>query len=113
MSAMRNVRMPGSAAVEYRSPDFANPASGPRTGASSIEPVSSPSAHLTSGRVDSERCPSASDDPLPSSFLEDLSVEQTAELMGCSTGTVKKLTARALAGLRQLIGEDVEVPKDA
>ncbi|MGI8699695.1 MAG: RNA polymerase sigma factor [Nocardioidaceae bacterium] len=46
-------------------------------------------------------------------FLEDLSVEQTAELMGCSTGTVKKLTARALAALRLLIGREFEVPADA
>ena len=29
-------------------------------------------------------------------YLEDLSVEQTAELMSCSAGTVKKLTARGL-----------------
>ena len=46
-------------------------------------------------------------------FLEDLSVEQTADLMGCSAGTIKKLTARGLAGLRLLIGDDVEVPTDA
>jgi RNA polymerase sigma-70 factor (sigma-E family) len=46
-------------------------------------------------------------------FLEDLSVEQTAELMNCGAGTVKKLTARALAALRLLIAEDFEVPADA
>jgi RNA polymerase sigma-70 factor (sigma-E family) len=46
-------------------------------------------------------------------FLEDLSVEQTSELMGCSEGTVKKLTARALLGLRAGIGTDTEVGTDA
>ena len=45
-------------------------------------------------------------------FLEDLSVEQTADLMGCSTGTVKKLTARGLAGLRTTIGTEAEVDHD-
>lgn len=45
-------------------------------------------------------------------FLEDLSVEQTAEMMGCSTGTVKKLTARGLAALRLSLSDDVEVPVD-
>ncbi|MER7955401.1 MULTISPECIES: SigE family RNA polymerase sigma factor [unclassified Streptomyces] len=33
-------------------------------------------------------------------FYEDLSVEQTAELLGCSPGTVKSRTNRALARLR-------------
>jgi RNA polymerase sigma-70 factor (sigma-E family) len=42
-------------------------------------------------------------------YLDDLSVEQTAELMGCSTGTVKKLAARGLTALRALIGDDIEV----
>ena len=46
-------------------------------------------------------------------FLEDLSVEQTSELMGCSQGTVKKLTARGLTGLRAVIGTDIEVATDA
>lgn len=46
-------------------------------------------------------------------FFEDLSVEQTAALMGCSAGTVKKLTARALERLRQRIDEDFEVSSDA
>lgn len=36
-------------------------------------------------------------------FWEDLSVEQTAELMGCSTATVKSQTARALDTLRGLL----------
>ena len=46
-------------------------------------------------------------------FLEDLTVEQTAELMGCSAGTVKKLTARALDALRRQVDEDFEVASDA
>ena len=36
-------------------------------------------------------------------FFDDLSVEQTAQLLGFSTGTVKSYTSRALARLRELI----------
>ena len=46
-------------------------------------------------------------------FFEDLSVSQTGELMACSDGTVKKLTARGLAVLRAVIGLDIEVGTDA
>lgn len=46
-------------------------------------------------------------------YLEDLSVEQTAELMRCGPGTVKKLAARGLAALRVLIGDDIEVASGA
>ena len=46
-------------------------------------------------------------------FLEDLSVEETSELMGCSQGTVKKLTARALVELRATVTMDAEVAEDA
>jgi RNA polymerase sigma-70 factor (sigma-E family) len=46
-------------------------------------------------------------------YLEDLSVDQTADLMSCSAGTVKKLTARGLAGMRAWVGEDVEADRDA
>ncbi|HIV57745.1 MAG TPA: SigE family RNA polymerase sigma factor [Candidatus Stackebrandtia faecavium] len=38
-------------------------------------------------------------------FWEDMSVEQTAEIMGCSTGTVKSQTARGLKTLRGLLTE--------
>jgi len=37
-------------------------------------------------------------------FYEDLSERQTAELLGCSVGTVKSQTARGLAALRRLVG---------
>lgn len=37
-------------------------------------------------------------------FLDDLSVEDTAEVLGISTGTVKSQTARGLSDLRAVIG---------
>lgn len=40
-------------------------------------------------------------------FVEDLSVEQTADALGCSTGNVKSQTARGLARLREQLGVDV------
>lgn len=36
-------------------------------------------------------------------YYEDLSIEQTAELLGCSEGTVKSNTARGLDALRQVM----------
>ncbi|RKN46319.1 SigE family RNA polymerase sigma factor [Micromonospora endolithica] len=36
-------------------------------------------------------------------YLEDLSVEQTAAMLGCHTGTVASQTSKALARLRQLV----------
>lgn len=38
-------------------------------------------------------------------FFEDLSVEQTSDVLGFSTGTVKSYTARALARLRELLAD--------
>lgn len=40
-------------------------------------------------------------------YLDDLSVEQTAAAMGCSVGTVKSQTARALPRLRALLESPV------
>lgn len=39
-------------------------------------------------------------------FFEGLSVEETAAAMGCTAGTVKSQTARALAALRELLPAD-------
>ncbi|MFF3867859.1 SigE family RNA polymerase sigma factor [Micromonospora sp. NPDC001898] len=41
-------------------------------------------------------------------YLEDLSVEQTAALLGCRTGTVASQASRALAKLRQLVPDFVD-----
>jgi DNA-directed RNA polymerase specialized sigma24 family protein len=42
-------------------------------------------------------------------FFADLTVEQTATALGCSTGTVKSYTSRALARLRDVLtGDDNE-----
>jgi RNA polymerase sigma-70 factor (sigma-E family) len=38
-------------------------------------------------------------------YYEDLSVEQTAEILGCSTGTVKSQAARGLDTLREAINQ--------
>ena len=36
-------------------------------------------------------------------FYDDLSIEQTAEILGCSIGAVKTLTSRALTTIRRLL----------
>ncbi len=41
-------------------------------------------------------------------YFEDLPVAETAELMGISPGTVKSYTARAMAALREVLGEGTE-----
>ncbi len=40
-------------------------------------------------------------------YYEDLSVEETAEILGISPGTVKSQVSRGLDRLRQLLGEEV------
>jgi RNA polymerase sigma factor (sigma-70 family) len=49
-------------------------------------------------------------------YWEDLDVEETARVLGCSTGTVKSQTARGLAALRAVVTElgtaDTPVPGD-
>ncbi len=45
-------------------------------------------------------------------FYSDLSVEQSARVLGCSAGTVKSQTARALDSLRRLLGPKTGPPDD-
>ncbi|MEV0647661.1 SigE family RNA polymerase sigma factor [Phytomonospora sp. NPDC050363] len=40
-------------------------------------------------------------------YWEDLSVEETARILGCSSGSVKNLTMRGLARLREMLSEAV------
>ena len=44
-------------------------------------------------------------------FYDDLSVEQTAHLLGCSTGTVKSQTSHALVKLRAALAARPHVPE--
>jgi DNA-directed RNA polymerase specialized sigma24 family protein len=43
-------------------------------------------------------------------YWEDLSVEQVADLLGCSTGNVKSQSARALDKLRAVLGDAMAEP---
>lgn len=45
-------------------------------------------------------------------YLEDLSVAETADLLDCTSGTVKSQSARALDKLRKLLGTPLTVPDD-
>jgi RNA polymerase sigma-70 factor (sigma-E family) len=42
-------------------------------------------------------------------YLDDLSVAETAQALGCTAGTVKSQTHAALARLRQLIADDTDL----
>ncbi|HEY4023078.1 MAG TPA: SigE family RNA polymerase sigma factor [Pseudonocardiaceae bacterium] len=42
-------------------------------------------------------------------YWHDLSVEETARMLGCSTGTVKSQAARGLAGVRERLGQRVDL----
>jgi RNA polymerase sigma-70 factor (sigma-E family) len=42
-------------------------------------------------------------------FYCDLNVDQSAQVLGCSAGTIKSQTAKALATLRRALGRDPEV----
>jgi RNA polymerase sigma-70 factor (sigma-E family) len=41
-------------------------------------------------------------------FWLDLSIEQTADLLGCSAGTVRGQTSRGLDDLRRVLGDDLD-----
>lgn len=45
-------------------------------------------------------------------FVEDQSIEETARLLGCSTGTVKSQASRALAKLREELDRPPVAPAD-
>lgn len=56
------------------------------------------------------RLPRAQREVLVLRFFLDLSVSQTAAALRCSQGTVKSHTARALARMRELLGEGAGTP---
>jgi DNA-directed RNA polymerase specialized sigma24 family protein len=41
-------------------------------------------------------------------FVEDRSVDDVARLLGCSTGTVKSQTAKAMTSLRRALDDESE-----
>lgn len=45
-------------------------------------------------------------------YFQDLSVEQTADVLGCSTGTVKSQTHHALSKLRAALGDPADLKEN-
>jgi RNA polymerase sigma factor (sigma-70 family) len=45
-------------------------------------------------------------------YFEDLSVEQTADTLGCSTGTVKSQTHHALSKLRAALSDPADLKEN-
>ena len=45
-------------------------------------------------------------------YFEDLTVEQTADALGCSTGTVKSQTHHALGKLREALGDPADLKEN-
>jgi DNA-directed RNA polymerase specialized sigma24 family protein len=45
-------------------------------------------------------------------YFQDLSVEQTADVLGCSVGTVKSQTHHALTKLREALGDPADLKEN-
>ena len=76
---------------------------GSRTPAQSLEPNRDEADRLATALL---RLPERQRAAVVLRFYADLSVEQTAEAMGCRPGTVKSLVFRALSNLRDVIGDE-------
>ena len=55
------------------------------------------------------RCRPASERPWSVASTRGLDVQETAEALGCSPGTVKSQTARGLSALRAALGDAIDV----
>jgi RNA polymerase sigma-70 factor (sigma-E family) len=79
-----------------------------------------PVPHDTAGAVDERLRVRAALQQLPARlravltlrYLEGLSVQETAEALGCPEGTVKSYTSRGLDALRQVLGVEVFITKE-
>lgn len=67
-------------------------------------PVASDPAHTLTVRAALAELPPRMRAVVVLRYWEDLSVEQTATALGCTTGTVKSTASRGLAQLRELLG---------